>query len=263
MKYTKICPICQLSYTTYKEKQITCSKLCMGINQSGKNNPNYGNLWSDKQKEHLSEHQKKIGSSISTRVKLDWKDNASRKQLAAETMSKTIKELYTRNPELWNKTHSEESKLLIGIKSKEKFTPDFITKQRQIMETLGFWRRLEEVSAYEKYYKEAEWVARMWDLVENSLLRTNGVFNPITNTNGCVRDHMFGRREGFRLNVPPILLRHPANCQILLNSENVKKARTNDVSQSLEDLIQAIQNYTTFWFEQEECIKTIKQYITN
>ena len=86
MKYTKICPICQLSYTTYKEKQITCSKLCMGINQSGKNNPNYGNLWSDKQKEHLSEHQKKIGSSISTRVKLDWKDNTSRKQLAAETL---------------------------------------------------------------------------------------------------------------------------------------------------------------------------------
>lgn len=261
MKYIKTCPICDKNYSTYREAQLTCSKACMGKNQTGANNPNYGKLWSNTQKEHLSKYQKSISNTISARVKLDWEDNEPRKRKASEVMSTTIKELYKQDPQIWFRFHSDETKRIIGIKSKEKFTPEFLLKQRETMETLGYWRKLEELTEYEIYFKEADWIERMWDLVENELLTTHGVFNALTNTNGCVRDHMFGRREGFRLKVPAIILRHPANCQIILNSENVKKARTNDVTKSLEDLIQDIRNYPPFWTEQIECLEAIEKYL--
>ena len=261
MKYIKTCPVCDTNYSTYREQQITCSKVCMGKNQTGDKNPNYGKLWSEEQKEHLSKHQKSIGTIISERVKLDWKDNENRKTKAAEVMSATIKELYREDPQMCVRIHSEDTKALIGLKSKAKFTPEFLIKQRHIMETLGLWRKLEDLTEYEIYFKEADWISRMWDIVENDLLVEHGIFNAFTNTKGCVRDHMFGRREGFRLKVPAIILRHPANCQIILNSENVKKARTNDVTKSLEDLIQDIRNYTTPWSEQAECLEAIDKYL--
>lgn len=100
----------------------------------------------------------------------------------------------------------------------------------------------------------------MWDIVDSDLLKTYGIFNNKTNTIGCVRDHMFGRREGHRLNVPPILLRHPANCQIVLNSENVRKSMNGDISKSLEQLFIDIKNYTKEWKEQKECLKAIEEY---
>ena len=42
-----------------------------------------------------------------------------------------------------------------------------------------------------------------------------------------VRDHIFGRKNGFVLGVFPEIIRHPANCQIITHSDNIKKSLKN------------------------------------
>lgn len=159
MKHIKQCPVCHEKYTTYREKQRTCSKKCMGVYQTGKNNPNYGNKWTKEQRQHLSDYQK-TNTELSKQVKQSWENNPERRKKAAEVMSKTMKNLFLKNPEKWNKPHSEKSKLKIGKASSEKFTDEFKAKQRTTMESLGYWRTIEELDSYEIYFKEAEWVEK-------------------------------------------------------------------------------------------------------
>lgn len=260
MKHNKVCPICGNEYSTYREHQKTCSKECMGKYQTGSNNPNYGTKWSDEQKQHLSNYQKSISSTISKRVSQDWENNSTRRERAAEVMKNTVRDFYGDKNGFYGKTHSSTTKEIIGQKSSEKFTDEFKLQQRIIMETNKHWRPIDELSAYEIYFKEADWVARMWDLVDTTLLDNYGVFNSKTNTKGCVRDHMFGRSKGFALGVPPILLRHPANCEVVLHSTNVKKATSGDVTKSLDQLIKDIEEYQLLWKEQQQCIDAIAAY---
>lgn len=262
MKQLKTCVVCAKTYTTYKNTQRTCSKQCMGINQQGSNNPNAGNTWSIAQRKHLSSVQKAKSKELSERTKQHWKDNYKRKEAARQIMSITIKTLYKTNPEIWSRKASDKTKLLISVASAGKFTDTFKAQQKSRMIALGFWRAPEQIPAYTKYFKEAEWIARMWDLHNTDILIKYGIFNAKTNPGGCVRDHMYGRRQGFIDGVPPILLRHPANCQILLHSDNIKKAKGHDCTMSLQELLVKIEEYKNEWKEHHMCIQIINQYKT-
>ena len=136
----KTCPVCGTEYKTYlgREKK-TCSRKCMGIAQTGENNPNYGNTWSLEQREHLSDYQLSIKEKLSDRVTKHWENNEERRENASKRMSETVSNLFKTNPEIWNKQHSEESKILIGKKSKEKFTPEFKSKHKETMVKRGYW----------------------------------------------------------------------------------------------------------------------------
>lgn len=257
----KTCPVCGTEYKTYlgREKQ-TCSRKCMGISRTGENNPNYGNTWSLEQRKHLSDYQLSIKEKLSERVTKHWENNEERREKASKRMSETMSNLFKTNPEIWNKHHSEESKILIGKKSKEKFTPEFKATHKETMIKRGYWIDPSKKDPYILYREEADWVQKMWDIVDSELIKEHGIFNPLTNSKGCVRDHMYGRINGFKNNVPPILLRHPANCQIILNTENVKKAHTGDSSITLEQLLNNIKEYKHPWIEQAECLDAIKNY---
>ena len=78
---------------------------------------------------------------------------------------------------------------------------------------------------------------------ELDLLKYNGIFNPINNTKGVVRDHLLSRRYGFENNIPTYIISHPANSEIVLHSENVRRAKTNDNIISLEELLERIEKY--------------------
>ena len=58
------------------------------------------------------------------------------------------------------------------------------------------------------------------------------------NLNGVSRDHMFSVYDGFKQNVSPLLISHPANCQLILQRKNASK-RTNSVI-TLDELKQRI-----------------------
>jgi len=86
----------------------------------------------------------------------------------------------------------------------------------------------------------------------------NDVFNGISNPHGIVRDHRFSRRSGFELKIFPEILRHPCNCEILKNADNISKGKNNSIS--LEELFKRIINYDKHWNEQSLCIYLISRY---
>ena len=49
-KYQCVCVICKTPFLGSRPNVKTCSKECMGKNQSGTNNPNFGNKWTDEQR---------------------------------------------------------------------------------------------------------------------------------------------------------------------------------------------------------------------
>jgi len=65
--------------------------------------------------------------------------------------------------------------------------------------------------------------------------------------------------------VQTILLRHPANCQLITHRENLIKAKKghryrDGNSINLKQLFNLIKKFKLNWYEQKLCLKTIKNY---
>jgi hypothetical protein len=155
----------------------------------------------------------------------------------------------------------------IGIASKNKFTKDYLNKVRKTYEKLGLWIPLDQIKPYELYCRKSNWIERMIDYVSEQelvLLKNYGMFSS-KNSKGVVRDHRYSRYSGFKNNVDPIILRHPANCEIILHKDNLSKAKKghryeDSDSITLKELFNKIINYQKQWKEQEKCIQLIKEY---
>jgi len=204
----------------------------------GKRNPNFGN-------------------KITNPITLYGIGSANRgKKLPLERVIR----MHNRPRESYSHPHSEETKVLIGKLSAAKFTPEFRERQCRKMVELGYWIDPSKKSDYEVYFEQANWVERMIDLLsqqEINLVNTRGMYG-VRNTLGVVRDHKYSRKEGFDNRVFPILLRHPANCQILTIAENARKRSKSSIT--LNELFQAITTYTGIWKEQAECLVAIFKY---
>lgn len=61
------------------------------------------------------------------------------------------------------------------------------------------------------------------------------------NLNGVSRDHMYSVKEGFINNVDPSIISHPANCKLLVHSDNNKKKTTSSIT--LEELLDRIEKW--------------------
>ncbi len=60
-----------------------------------------------------------------------------------------------------------------------------------------------------------------------TLLLEFGIYHPTKNPNGVCRDHIMSIEYGFRNNIPTEFISHPANCQFLLNIDNIKKGSSS------------------------------------
>jgi endogenous inhibitor of DNA gyrase (YacG/DUF329 family) len=263
------CPICKKEFNRYesqaKGKTVCCSKKCYAINLKssmlGDNNPNFQNKWSEKQK---IKQAKLIKSKVTDETRYRSGTANRGKKFSPER----IKACHAhRSSKSYSRPHSEQSKKIIGQKSKEKWTESYREKHRQTMESLDYWIPLKNKSDFEIYYKEADWAERMFDLVDCkkqlSLLKKNGVFHNKNNVNGVVRDHMLSRRTGFGFGVFPQILRHPANCQILTAKDNIKKKNGRYIDAdhlTIDELFDRIESYAGNWIEQELCIALISEY---
>lgn len=268
------CMICGKQFERYKthlfgfsEEKIneyTCSSKCKGeklkITGVGENNPNYGKRWSDDKKKAQSE-------LVKSKVDEEYRNKSGSANRGKKFSKERIERMHGhRTKESYSHPHTEEQKIQIGIKSKEKFTPDYKKRIRKVMETRGNWIPLLQRDDYTLYRdKFANWIVRMFDIVEDphNILQTYGIFNAKTNRKGVVRDHMFSRKSGFQNGVFPELLRHPANCQLLLHSDNVKKkkSRYNDADAfDLDELFYRVETYKKEWKEQDLCIQLISRY---
>ena len=65
--------------------------------------------------------------------------------------------------------------------------------------------------------------------------------DPTENLNGVSRDHMISIREGFKNNIPPEIISHPANCQLMRHIDNNRKNTESSIS--LSELKESIKNW--------------------
>ena len=123
----------------------------------------------------------------------------------------------------------------IGLKTKDVKTAVNNTKRQ-----LGLIRTDEKYT----YYKECEFNltrAEMEKIPGFYLLLENGIFHPVKNPNGAVKDHILSRAEAYQHGYDPAHIRHPANCRFITNMENLKKSSSSDIT--YEELLKRISNW--------------------
>ena len=250
--------------------------------KSGEDNPNYGNKWTEEQKEEArtrslnqfnhsnptTPHARKRTKSTKKLSKEEWLER-NRNRVWTEEGRRAIGDAARKRLTGISKPPmSEEQKRKIGIRSSEKFTEEYKAKYRKTMEDRGYWIPLAEKDPYDLYFKKCDWIDRMFDIPQvlgSALLVEHGVFNMKTNTKGVVRDHRFGRKSGYTMKVFPEIMRHPANCRIITHANNVSKAqkgksKSTDCEITLDELFDAIENFMGEWKEHGECLHLIKLY---
>lgn len=61
------------------------------------------------------------------------------------------------------------------------------------------------------------------------------------NPNGVNRDHMYSIKDGFLNNIDPSIISHPANCELLIHQDNIKKRSKSSIT--LDTLLKRIDNW--------------------
>lgn len=229
----------------------------------GENNPNFGKRWTQEQKEAASTLKKQ---QFKENPEYRYKIGASNR--GVKFSKDRIKRMHQhRTFESYRHYPSEEVRKVIGQKSKEKWTPEFKEKHRKTMEDLGHWVPKSQITPYRLYYKESNWIERMVDYFNNQSLenlKLYGIFSK-TNSKGFVRDHVVPRKIGFEFNMPPYIMRHPANLQFISHAENVTKGfldrrlTSEEKEYIIKSLLERILTFKKSWKEQDICINFIKE----
>jgi hypothetical protein len=252
----------QYSVTAHYFIQIdTPNHRCKQCKLKGEGNPNYGNKWSDELKNKVSEI---IKSKVDEKYRLNCAKGMQGKTVSNETKIKRKETLIKRYGKLSNTTgHTKQSLEIISLKSKNKFTPEYLKKVRKVNEERGNWIPLDVKNDYYFYRDLSNWKCQVlnYNIVGIELLKNEKLYdkkNP--NKNALIRDHMYGRKSGFNNKVFPELLRHPANCQLITHGDNIKKSKlNNDCVIDLNELFDKI----LLWDEYEEqnlCLSLIEKY---
>ena len=79
------------------------------------------------------------------------------------------------------------------------------------------------------------------DKFDLRLVEEHGWYSPSNkgnNLNGVSRDHMVSVRRGFELGIDPDIIKHPANCKLLLHKDNQSKKDKSSIS--IEELLERI-----------------------
>jgi hypothetical protein len=61
------------------------------------------------------------------------------------------------------------------------------------------------------------------------------------NLGGVSRDHIYSVNEGFKNNVNPKIISHPANCRLMIHTDNISKNKKSDIL--MEDLLKKIEDW--------------------
>ena len=228
----------------------------------GEKNPNFGNSWSDEQKKVASEKRIEMFENDP-----DYRYACGKTNRGKKLKKETIEKMHNPERVYSSVNHTEETKRIIGEKSKEKWTEEYKKEHRKRLEDLGFWIKKEDKSEFDLYYKESNWLESMLNFLDESEtenLKKFGIFNS-DNTKGYVRDHIVSRKEGFLFNIPPQIIRHPCNMQFISHFDNISKGFKDrgltdlEISDKIKNLIQKIYKFDKDWIEQELCLNLIKE----
>lgn len=82
------------------------------------------------------------------------------------------------------------------------------------------------------------------DKFDFELIKKYGWYKPKNrgnNLNGVSRDHMYSIMDGYKNNVDPKIISHPANCRLIRHNENVSKGGKSCIS--LDELLKRIDEW--------------------
>lgn len=157
-----------------------------------------------------------------------------------------------------NREHSEETKNKIRNKlkkdDKKEYKKEYKKKIRyckscnlSILESRKSICDMCRTSYYKYYRPAAEFKFDIYiykDRFNLELVDKHGWYSPKNKGNnllGVSRDHMYSVKEGFINNIDPEILSSPANCRLLLHTENNKKKTESSIT--LEELMERIKNW--------------------
>lgn len=103
------------------------------------------------------------------------------------------------------------------------------------------------MTEYQKYKQDTKFkfsLNEYPDEFEFSLIEKYGWYSPSNksdNLGGVSRDHMLSVSEGFELGIDPFLLAHPANCKLLIHTDNISKNKKSTIT--FDELLNKIKNF--------------------
>ena len=142
----------------------------------------------------------------------------------------------------WNKGLTKETSEKIrtsGEKISQKLKGRPLTK----VQLLKKEKRRDSLTKYQKYFEDSKFRFNLYkypDEFDLTLIEKYGWFRN-SNQNGISRDHMISISHGFKNNILPELLAHPANCKLMHHRENDSK--NGKCSITLEGLKERIKTW--------------------
>jgi len=100
---------------------------------------------------------------------------------------------------------------------------------------------------YQKYRNDCNFNFNLADYENEfdfTLVYEYGWYSPTNKNNnlgGVSRDHMFSVREGFEKDIDPKIISHPANCRLMIHSENISKNKKSIIT--IEELLERIKEF--------------------
>lgn len=97
------------------------------------------------------------------------------------------------------------------------------------------------------YYLDCRFMFKLSDYHDEfdfKLIEEHGWYSPRNkndNLGGVSRDHIFSVREGYRQGIDPSIISHPANCRLMVHSQNISKFTRCDIT--LDELKLKIENW--------------------
>jgi hypothetical protein len=167
-----------------------------------------------------------------------------------------LKEKYYCSRSCANKReHSEETKQKIGnslLKPiKYKICPncgkEYSTKSNACSAKCSRELRPKKYSALQLYRMKCAFNFALNDFPDEfdfSLIEKHGWYrakNRGDNLNGVSRDHIVSVKFGFEKNISPDIIKHPANCQLLIHGENISKGHKCNLT--IDQLMVKIQEW--------------------
>lgn len=263
-KWSVKCVECGKEYEVTAHYYIKLDRLthkCKQCKLKGKGNPNYGNKWSEELK---IEQSFIIKSKVDETYRMKCSKGMKGKKVSDETKEKRKDSMLKKYGRYSNMTgHTKETIETISTKSRNKFTVEYLEKVRKVNEQRGVWVPLEKKDDYHFYRGLSNWNGQI--LNENThgieLLKYGEFYNKNNRKkDSLIRDHMYGRISGFENGVFPEIIKHPANCQIITHSNNIKKSKSNnDCVISLDDLFERIKLWPNYIY-QDACLSLIEKY---
>lgn len=102
----------------------------------------------------------------------------------------------------------------------------------------------DNMSEKELYYLKSEFKFKEEDFKKvkgYELIKQYGMYHSINNQSGVSRDHMISRNYGWLNNIPPEVIAHPANCEMIIQSNNASKGTKCSIT--LEELYERIEHW--------------------